>query len=654
MDGQVPADGKEIPRLEIPEDVAVLYAWANLEGSRYRDFSASRRESRAQVRQRAAQSLREAEARAKAKAEESAQQSEDAAREAAGIARFHQAQARRLVGEHRRGELERQQAAQERASLQADDLRHRATLERAEAARREVGLQAAEEAARREAQEVGEAHVSAQRQAQQYDSAEAHVAADPERTKGGSAFDYSSRIVPVLGCFDQDQPAPAEEMLPERFPRRRDARSMNPSPEPMPEASPGLAGQQLSQEPLLTTSQRQTSPKLAYAPDAEERVEAVNQYSQRVSHIARSAGGASKLDPRTQGATARPAQSSRGTGEANGLYPDLLGAELTDGMGATPGAVPAWLHGQPTAERSALAFDPAAPVIETLQHTRERVASRWYALRGVFDPATPEMEPTQARTRETGTPALALFSLAGGAGKTSLAASLARSLSAAGEKVLLADLTPQGILPFYFGATELRQGVVRTFAPPAGSADAPVSMISYDLFDREEASQGAEEHLAQQLAARREGFDHLVADVSPAGIPMLRQLTQRDALVLVPVAPDMNTVITLAAMERFFADMVDSSGRPVQPHYLLTQFEASLPLHLDVREGLRQKLGQRLLPFVIRRSPEVAEALAEGMTVIDYAPEAGVASDYQNLANWVRALGRRSRTPARGGRWSEQ
>ena len=32
---------------ETPEDVAVLYSWANLHGAKYRDFSASRREYRA-------------------------------------------------------------------------------------------------------------------------------------------------------------------------------------------------------------------------------------------------------------------------------------------------------------------------------------------------------------------------------------------------------------------------------------------------------------------------------------------------------------------------------------------------------------------------------------------------------------------------------
>src|SRR5277367_2527111 len=62
-----------------PDDVAMLYSWANLHGAKYRDFSASRREYRAQIRYRAAQDLRERELKAQEAAEESAVAAEQAA-----------------------------------------------------------------------------------------------------------------------------------------------------------------------------------------------------------------------------------------------------------------------------------------------------------------------------------------------------------------------------------------------------------------------------------------------------------------------------------------------------------------------------------------------------------------------------------------------
>ncbi len=90
--------------------------------------------------------------------------------------------------------------------------------------------------------------------------------------------------------------------------------------------------------------------------------------------------------------------------------------------------------------------------------------------------------------------------------------------------------------------------------------------------------------------------------------------------VLVPVVPDMSSVVSVGSIDAFFQHNVSAAGKPVLPYYVLNQFDPSLPLHLDVREVLREQLGDRLLPFALRRAPAVSEALAEGMTVMDYAP----------------------------------
>jgi cellulose biosynthesis protein BcsQ len=92
----------------------------------------------------------------------------------------------------------------------------------------------------------------------------------------------------------------------------------------------------------------------------------------------------------------------------------------------------------------------------------------------------------------------------------------------------------------------------------------------------------------------------------------------------------------------------------VHPYYVLNQFDHSLPLHLDVREVLREQLGDRLLPFALRRAPAMSEALAEGMTVMDYAPNSTVAEDYGSLAGWVKSLSAPASTGYRGVRWSER
>lgn len=318
-------------------------------------------------------------------------------------------------------------------------------------------------------------------------------------------------------------------------------------------------------------------------------------------------------------------------------------------------AGPAWLYAPATPAREQKPLAPAtsqSSVADTLQHSRERVAARWFALKGVFEQPGSEPEATPVRQKETRTPVLAVFSFAGGVGKTSLVATVGRTLSSMGEKVLLTDTTSHGLLPFYFGASELRHGTVRTFSPPSGSTDAPIYLVSYEVDNRPD--EDAQDHLVEEIASNSRGTHRILLDLTPTSGWLVRSMARMNPTILVPVAPDMNSVISLQAVEKFFQGITDADGRPLQPYYLLNQFDASLPLHLDVREVLRRQLGDRLLPFVIRRAPAVSEALAEGMTIVDYAPDAPVAEDYLNVATWLRTVAAPATAGFRNVRWSER
>jgi cellulose synthase operon protein YhjQ len=317
---------------------------------------------------------------------------------------------------------------------------------------------------------------------------------------------------------------------------------------------------------------------------------------------------------------------------------------------------PAWLYAPPTPQippkpLSPLSADTPPSVADTLQSSRERVASRWFALKGAFE--QPEGGPMEVvRQKETRTPMLAVYSLAGGVGKTSLVATVGRCLSSMGEKVLLTDTTSHGLLPFYFGASELQHDTVRTFSPPSGSTDAPIFLVSHEM-EKKGSEEAAQELFVEQLVANSQGVHRILLDLTAASSWMIGQMARMNLTVLVPVAPDMNSVISLGFVEKFFSGLLDGDARPLQPFYVLNQFDPSLPLHLDVREVLRRKLGDRLLPFVIRRAPAVSEALAEGMTVVDYAPEAPIAEDYINVATWLRSVAAPAAAGFRSVRWTE-
>ncbi len=295
---------------------------------------------------------------------------------------------------------------------------------------------------------------------------------------------------------------------------------------------------------------------------------------------------------------------------------------------------------------------PQAPP-DTLQGSRDRLTSRWFALKGVFEaPATPLAEPAQSPMASR-VPVTAVFSLAGGVGKTSLVATLARALSARGERLLLVDTSSFGMLPFFFGARDQRPGVLRTFSPPGGGGDAPIQTVSIDP-DSLEPETVNPDTLGQEIYRQAKSANRVLVDVATASGSITRRILRIAPVVLVPVIPDMTSVVSVGAIDGFFRQHPSPTGRQVQPFYLLNQFDHTLPLHLDVREVLREQLGDRLLPFVMRRSPTVSEALAEGMTVMDYAPGSPLAEDFTSLANWIKNIAAPVSSSYRGVRWSER
>jgi cellulose synthase operon protein YhjQ len=272
----------------------------------------------------------------------------------------------------------------------------------------------------------------------------------------------------------------------------------------------------------------------------------------------------------------------------------------------------------------------------TLLDSRAQVASRWPVLQALVAEAAAQASAATVRMSWPRGPVVAIVSPAGGAGKTSLAAALAGALAAAGERVLLADTAADGLLPLYFGMGGLVAGRAQTAAARAGERGA-ISVVALNIAGAS-VEKRKQERTIESLLASAQGSDRVVIDLAPDAMWMVERLAMLRPMVLAAMAPDMNSVAGLRGMEQAFASIADREGRPLLPFYVLNRFDIGLPLHLDIREVLRSELGERLIAVAVRRSAAVSEALAQGMTAVDYAPDAPVARDYTDVAAWLRSV----------------
>ena len=206
MDSSGREAGDEEAVAGTPEDVAVLYLWANLQGAKYRDFSASRREYRAQVRYRAAQAMRERELRAQAAAEVAAEAAQRAELAAMATAQLQDA------GDNRALRMQSLQNAEEAALT--------ASGERTEAARRAEAAAHAVAVVLREEREIAEAQASARRQALRYAESEARrrrlAGPQPRDPMGGASTAWSAVPAQEINGEAAHEPEPDRAAMADR------------------------------------------------------------------------------------------------------------------------------------------------------------------------------------------------------------------------------------------------------------------------------------------------------------------------------------------------------------------------------------------------------------------------------------------------------
>ena len=110
-----------------------------------------------------------------------------------------------------------------------------------------------------------------------------------------------------------------------------------------------------------------------------------------------------------------------------------------------------------------------------------------------------------------------------------------------------------------------------------------------------------------------------------------QQIMALSDLNLVTLVPDSSSILGIDAL---LPCLLESRGAS---YFLMNRFDSAKVLHLDLWTLCKMKLSHRLLPFYLHEDQALAESLAAGLPLLDYAPRSQLADDMHKLCNWIDA-----------------
>lgn len=241
---------------------------------------------------------------------------------------------------------------------------------------------------------------------------------------------------------------------------------------------------------------------------------------------------------------------------------------------------------------------------------------------------------------------IAVANQKGGVGKTTTTVNLSAAIGAAGRRVLLVDLDPQGNSTSSFGLAKRKvQKSVYDIMIGQGSAAEVIQKTSYhcDIIPSNIQLSGAgielvslskrESRLREALAPVLKNYDYVFIDCPPSlDLLTLNGLCACDT-VLVPIQCEyfalegltelMNTIRTVKKM---YNPYIDVEG------VLLTMFDSRLNLTLQVVQEVKRFFGDKVFKTAIPRNVRLSEAPSFGAPVNFYDPASRGALAYSDLA----------------------
>lgn len=279
------------------------------------------------------------------------------------------------------------------------------------------------------------------------------------------------------------------------------------------------------------------------------------------------------------------------------------------------------------AVQESVAPEPPRIPVHTPESVEARENTSGAALRNLLRRVPPvRTMPTPVSPATFAAACISVCGTAGGTGSTTVAATLARLFGKSRRRCAIFDGTHDLTLPIYFGHQRIGSDQLR-FAGLQSLFEPSVRILGTEHLQELPTDKLLTGGLIETRLGHLAGeYDHLIMD-QPA---RCCEPTGAGVTILIAV-PDVNSLAGASKLKDHF-DMVSPTGKTV---CVLNRFDHGMPLHREIFSWYKDHFENLL---TISPSHLVPEALAEGTTVIDWAPQTPVCAEFMHLFKVVNHL----------------
>ena len=243
---------------------------------------------------------------------------------------------------------------------------------------------------------------------------------------------------------------------------------------------------------------------------------------------------------------------------------------------------------------------------------------------------------------------IAIVSAKGGVGKSTISAGLGMALLRAGHPVLGVDLDPQNSLRFHLGEHDYRLDGLsratlegRSWRRIGYQVNNGLAVLPYG-FVNEQDRRTFEQLLIDDPNWLKRNLDSLplaqdtivVIDTPPGPSVYLQQALNAAQLVIVVALADAASYATLQQMERLIETYCTPRDDFIDHAFLVNQFDADKTLCKDVLQAMREDHPDKVVG-IVRHDHTVGEALARGVSIIDYDTASPARQNILTWADWI-------------------